>query len=543
MRDQISTRRVTARSPRIPALLAVATCGLALGGLTESVRGQCEDSCVYIHTYIGEASNDNFGWVSAPIGDVDGDGATEIIVTAPFNDGNGGNAGRVYVYDGRTGVELWRADGPNAGNQLGYSARPAGDVNNDDTPDVIVGAPAGGDGRAIVFSGSDGTIIHTINGINVGQRFGSSVVGVGDINGDDHDDLAVGADGDDVVANNAGRVYVISGIDGSTVLREYAGTEISDAFGNAIGNVGDVTGDGIAELVVGIPGAGALSKGEAKVYNLATDTEMYTLEPGATGSAFGTFFVSTAGDTNNDSWPDVYVSDFGDSTGGRAYVFDGPTGAPLLTLTADGPSDGFGIGRDCGDVNGDGHDDLLMCGWTYDGGAFNAGRGRVFSGADGTVIRTWTSNVSGEGFGFDAHGVGDIDDDGKIDFFITAAYNGEVGFRAGKCYLISGGLTLQAPNPGTAGETSDLLVNGAIPGNNVFYGYGTSLGSTPIPFCPGVSVGLRNPVQIGSALVDALGNATLSAFIPSGALGRTVFLQSLERETCHTSNVVAHTVQ
>ncbi len=522
--------------PAIGLMVAAAPCRPTLAQFVESTR--------LIHQFVGEAANDQFGWVSAPLLDVDGDGADEVIVTAPFNSAGGAGAGRVYVYSGRSGAEMFRWDGV-AGDQNGIAARDAGDVDNDGTNDVISGAPAaGGIGRAYVYSGADGHLIHSIRIGSAGDRFGSTVCGVGDINGDGHDDLAVGADGHDAGGADAGRVYIISGIDGATVLWTIDGADAGDRFGNSAADAGDVTGDGFDDLIVGAPAAGPSNRGRAYLFSVKEQTRRFEMIPDSTAVGFGQFFVAGVGDTDGDLVGDLYVADFSDNTHGtgtgKAYVFSGVDGSRLLTLPGAAAGEGYGIGRGCGDVNFDGRADLLICGWVNDEGAFNAGKADIISGADGAVIRSFTSTTAGEGFGFDAHGIGDVDEDGRLDFFVTAAYNPSNGFRAGKCYLISGGLTLQAPDPGSAGARNTLVVNGAAPGNRIHFGYGFSSGSMSVPGCPGVVINIRNVQIAGTAVADGFGNARLSANVPGGLAGRTVLLQALERADCRVSNVVMH---
>jgi len=68
-----------------------------------------------IREWRGEAAGDQFGWIARNIGDVDGDGITDIVTSAPTH---GGHAGRIYVYSVGSGRLLWSADGQ-AGDELG----------------------------------------------------------------------------------------------------------------------------------------------------------------------------------------------------------------------------------------------------------------------------------------------------------------------------------------------------------------------------------------------------------------------------------------
>ena len=67
-----------------------------------------------------------------------------------------------------------------------------------------------------------------------------------------------------------------------------------------------------------------------------------------------------------------------------------------------------------------------------------AGRTYVFSGRTGAVLRTMTSSIEGEGSGYDAAGLGDVNGDGAIDFLVTAATHPEKGPNTGRTYVIAG---------------------------------------------------------------------------------------------------------
>ncbi len=428
-------------------------CGV-LGVSSAPLGAQSFVECTRVlETFEGESSGDLFGWVSSPVPDVNGDGAQEVLVSAT---GVANSAGRIYLYSGKTGAELFRVTGAASGARLGAAVRDAGDVNGDGVADVIAGAPgfAAVPGQAFVYSGVDGSELLPLQSGGPSAAFGSAVTGIGDVNGDGFGDVAVGGPNAGSGGAGAGKIWVFSGLDGA-LLWSLVGEAAGDAFGSSLGNAGDLTGDGRDELIVGAPSGGPGNRGKVYVYDTFNQTLWWDAEPGPTGVGFSQFFVASVGDVNANGTPDVYVADFNDNTlgpgTGRMYVFEGADGAELLNIAGDNAGDGFGIGRGAGDVNADGHADLLMCGWTDSAGAPSAGQAQVISGADGSVLRVITSSTPGDTFGFDAHGVGDVDGDGRPDYFVTGANNSESGLNTGKCYLIAGAEPILEIGTGTAG--------------------------------------------------------------------------------------------
>ena len=125
------------------------------------------------------------------------DGFADLIVGARGDDNNGSYSGSARVLSGNGGSVLFTFDGDSAGDEFGISVSGAGDVNNDGFADLIVGASAttttANSGSARVLSGIDGSDLFTFDGDSAGDRFGVSVSGAGDVNGDGIADFIVGA--------------------------------------------------------------------------------------------------------------------------------------------------------------------------------------------------------------------------------------------------------------------------------------------------------------------------------------------------------------
>ena len=198
-------------------------------------------------TINGIDAGDASGFSVSAAGDVNNDGIADIGIGAPSADGSNENAGQSYiVYGSETGstepfIVLDDLDGSNGfaingaevDDQLGTSISAAGDVNNDDIDDFIIGAVGGSNGAGtsyVVFGREDGfpetlnlsdlniNTGFTIDGVKgvdeedlIGDRSGEAVSGAGDVNGDGIDDLLVGAPQRSVDAEGAGEAYVVFG--------------------------------------------------------------------------------------------------------------------------------------------------------------------------------------------------------------------------------------------------------------------------------------------------------------------------------------------
>ncbi|MFI5242481.1 MAG: FG-GAP-like repeat-containing protein [Gemmatimonadales bacterium] len=391
-----------------------------------------------IREFDGDSTGDQFGWIARSVGDVDHDGVEDFVASAPTKSVGGANAGRVYVYSSATGKLLWSADGA-PGSQLGTGVESAGDIDGDGVQDVVAGAPYAG--RAYVYSGTNGHVLLTLKAENDSDAFGTHVSTAGDVDHDGHADIFVGAPGNNAGGAGAGRAYVFSGKDGHLLLT-LTGERAGDAFGSTVGGYSD---SAHTLLLVGAPSGGAGKAGRTYVYDRLSTKPKFVIESDATGSALGAMFISVPGDVNGDGVPDVYASDFtnaakGPSTG-RIYVHSGRDGKRLLTLTGESAGEGFGIGpATTGDVDHDGHADLVIGSWQYAGAAASGGRVYLYSGRDGHLLQTITDRIPGDTFGFDAVGIGDVDHDGTIDLLLTAAWSGIHGNHSGRIFIVSSGV-------------------------------------------------------------------------------------------------------
>lgn len=110
-----------------------------------------------------------------------------------------------------------------------------------------------------------------------------------------------------------------------------------------------------------------------------------------------------------------------------------------------------------------------------------------------------------------------------------------------RAYQTNDQLTLNAPEPGIAGTQNTLRVRGAAtPGNQIAIVYGFSVGSEPVPGCPGLFAEINAPQLASLVNADATGAASTNQFVPSQASGVTVHVQAVDLDACETSNLIVY---
>jgi FG-GAP repeat protein len=460
----------------------------------------------------GAAAGDRVGG-SVAAGDVDGDGRSDVLVGGPYGRMNSGSAYVVFGQRSATKIDLaalgargFRIDGVVETGLPGLPVASAGDVNGDGRADVLLGASsADKNGRRnsgsayVVFGKSDTTSVDLaalgargfrIDGAAANDEAGDSVAGAGDVNGDGRADVLVGAPGASNNGRNSGSAYVVFGKTGTASVdlaalgaRGFrmdgaAGRPrgLADSAGRSVAGIGDMNGDGRADVLVGAPDASnngrELSGSAYVVFGQASATTIDLAALGARGfridgaadTESAGSAVACAGDVNGDGRADVLVgageADNNALNAGSAYVVFGktdPTKVDLAALGAggfriDGTFEEDGAGDSVagiGDMNGDGRADVLVGSGASHNRRMNSGSAYVVFGKTGrasvdlAALRARGFRIDGaavyDNAGASVAGAVDVNGDGWVDVLVGApgaSNNGRKG--SGSAYVVFG---------------------------------------------------------------------------------------------------------
>ena len=236
----------------------------------------------------GEAAQDYSGSVITSLGDLDGDGLDELLITAYGHDTSHPEAGASYVLTAETldAIELLslgsadaKVVGLDSGDYSGSAAVALGDLDGDGVPEWAIGTPnddrgAIEAGSVAIFSGlPEGLVtldeaVSTLLGDEQAGYFGDTLALVGDLDGDGIPDLGVASTGSDRVATNGGAVQVYAGAsltEGGTLSYELLGGTKGLRLGWTLAGAGDMNGDGLADLATAAPYEGNSNRGQVWV--------------------------------------------------------------------------------------------------------------------------------------------------------------------------------------------------------------------------------------------------------------------------------------
>lgn len=425
------------------------------------------------------------------VADLDDDGRADIVASHyAWHRGATSDVGAVRILGGRplggpAEVVLteydadWSVEGDGANDQAGWEVA-VGDFTGDGRPDVIAGhwndeVPGGvaNTGTVAVYAGRAGgwpatepTVVFP--GVAGSDRYGEAVAFLGDADGDGRGDLLVFANRADDLGEDLGRPYFVPGAaEASAVPLDLPGVPAGHRFGNAVAVVGDVTGDGHPDVVVGAPhaawpNANGARAGLAWLYAGTADgpaPDPALALNGFTGHSGSDLFghdITRIGDFDGDDLADFAISARTDeapasygaayapdgdcppraSNGGAVYVFRGnqaglPAPTPAYVWFAPVANANVHLVAGGADVDGDGLDDLVAGGYQWDGAAgTDTGGVAVITGRppdpQGRIrvvcapALTLVGANAQDRLGIDVTMIGDLDGDGCAELAIGA---------------------------------------------------------------------------------------------------------------------------
>lgn len=331
-------------------------------------------------------NNDRFGTALSPIGDLDNNGVSDLVVGVVNDDDGGPDRGAIYILYLNTDntVKSYKKISSIAGNftgpignysSFGIAAEAIGDINGDGIVDIAVGANYDSEAKHqegavwILFLNNDGTVqshqkINSIHG-NFNRTlpslasFGSAICSLGDLNGDGVNDIAVGAYRDNSsTSSKTGAIYILflnkdGTVKSSKKIAESEGgftgsLNYEDYFGGQVAPIGDLDNDDVVDIAVSafVDDDGGNAKGAVWVLflnpngSVKANQKISSISGNFQGKLnVGDFFgasLTSLGDINNDGIPDLAVGADRDKDSGTSK------GAVwILYLTRNGTVSGF----------------------------------------------------------------------------------------------------------------------------------------------------------------------------------------------------------
>lgn len=294
----------------------------------------------------------------------------------------------------------------------------------------------------------NGRLLQIVEGEAKGDRFGQSVAGLDDLDGDGYSDFVIGApDYDPPGWNHAGAAYLFSGKSGNLLLR-IDGHAKNNRFGHAVASMGDFNLDGVGDFLVGAPDAdpnGVNKAGSVYICSGSDGGILLQIDGAEVNESYGEYLAS-AGDVNRDTIPDVMIGlptmkANGLNHAGVVRVYSGADGSLLYEWSGDHAQARAGealVGG--GDFNQDGYADPVFGAADADPNGLNsAGSVYVYSGIDGTLLYRLDGLDQDDHLGNSIALAGDLDGDLIDDLAIGAFYEGNGSMsKAGAVYVHSG---------------------------------------------------------------------------------------------------------
>ena len=385
--------------------------------------------------------------------------------------------------------------------ELGFRFGEPLDVDGDGHADVAAGArfklqqKTLQNGDAVVWSGATGAELRAWDGEWPDGLFGHWVLPVPDVSGDGLADVVIAAPHASFDGHMRGALFARSPKTGAEVWKRVE-TE-SENLGWDLTLAGDQDGDGHVDLFAGAP-----SEESGRVYLLSgkDGTVLRTYAPHDDGGSFG-WYVARLDDLDGDRHPDLVVGapsarDAGGAMVGGAWVLSAADGKELHRFRGTDKRGAFGaVVASVADMDGDGKRDIAVgAPATEDQTRTLPGELRIYSSATWKEVRHWTGSQPGELYGRMVVTAGDLDGDGVDDVAIGAPYH-----RRGKADKV-GRVELRS------GRTGAVLAE--LAGDEADCWFGWHIRRAPDPDGhgrPALLIGsLRHPVDgtVGVGVID-----------------------------------------
>ncbi len=245
---------------------------------------------------------------------------------------------------------------------------------------------------------------------------GYGLAEIGDVDGDGLAEVLIHSYQDqDAASLRDGSLHIRSGADGSLL---YKLTDF-DYLDSSMDGIGDVNGDGAADFVVGLPNENghASRAGRVVVYSGIDGAILFEKLGNNVGNDLGAAVCGT-GDWNSDGVPDFAF--FDDASGATVKVFSGSDFSLIKKFNAPTGADQFGRSIAlAGDVDMDGVSDLMIADpWAQGVGSNGDGRVFVYSGQSKTLLYELGAYHADSWLGLTMASAGDTDGDGADDLLV-----------------------------------------------------------------------------------------------------------------------------
>ena len=313
-----------------------------------------------IRSHDGIQDDEGFGSYGAAMGDVDGDGYGEYAIAAiDYDTAVHVQAGRITAWSGKTGTMLWEIAGSSDWEFLGIGLGPISDRNGDGRFQLLTSQSSGDMAHLL---DSYGNLLLTLHGDDDSQ-FGFPAARCGDVDGDGCDDFLVAAHAwDNGTESDVGEVRVYSGMSASLLFR-FEGDDAEDRLGSSLAGIGDVDGDGVPDFLVGASEWG-VDQGYARVVSGSSGATVRTHYGWVGGEELGAEVCSIA-DLDNDGVDDYGVFTW-EQVYGMIRVYSGRDGSVVWEYMGNGFYWFLGRSTATGDFNSDSIEDLAIADYAFE---------------------------------------------------------------------------------------------------------------------------------------------------------------------------------